>query len=105
MNTRDRIETTIRSALNPDYIELANESHQHNVPDGSESHFKLIVVSEAFRDVPLVQRHRRVNGLLKNEFESGLHALALHTLTPEEWYLKGGSAPDSPECMGGGKQT
>jgi BolA protein len=40
---------------------------------------------------------------LKDEFEIGLHALALHTWTPDEWLQKGGIAPDSPECMGGSK--
>jgi BolA protein len=45
-----------------------------------------------------------VNRELRKEFESGLHALALHTWTPDEWFEKGGNAPDSPQCMGGSKR-
>ena len=32
------------------------------------------------------------------EMEKGLHALALHTYTPEEWAALG-KAPDSPACQ------
>ncbi|MGI9323235.1 MAG: BolA family protein [Pseudomonadales bacterium] len=38
-----------------------NESGNHNVPPGSESHFKLVLVSSEFDGKPLVQRHRLVN--------------------------------------------
>ena len=60
-------------------------------------------VSEQFAGLKLVGRHRMVNQALKGEFEGGLHALALHTWTPEEWLEKGGVAPQSPQCMGGSK--
>jgi BolA protein len=82
---------------------VIDESHMHAVPEGAESHFKLVVVSEQFAEHKLVGRHRLVNQLLRDELDSGLHALALHTWTPEEWFEKGGKVPDSPECMGGSK--
>ena len=63
----------------------------------------MVVVSEGFAGQSLVGRHRLVNQALKGEFASGLHALALHTRTPEEWFEKGGASPDSPQCMGGSK--
>jgi BolA protein len=53
----------------------------------------------------LVTRHRLVNRALSTELTSGLHALALHTWTPDEWFDKGGQAPDSPPCLGGSKAT
>jgi BolA protein len=47
-----------------------------------------------------------VNGLLRDELAGGLHALSIHAWTPQEWFDKGGgSAPASPECMGGSKAT
>ena len=105
MNRQQTIEQKIRDSLAPMQLEVIDESHQHNVPAGAQSHFKLVVVSAQFQGESLVARHRRVNGLLKDEFAAGLHALALHTMTPEEWFDKGGTAPDSPECLGGGKSA
>lgn len=42
-------------SLNPSYIEIINESYMHNVPKGSETHFKVIVVSDKFTDKPLLK--------------------------------------------------
>ena len=72
----------------------------HNVPEGSESHFKVVIVSDDFKDKMLIARHRIVNKTLEKELAGDIHALALHTMTMEEWFKKGGS-PDSPECLGG----
>jgi len=89
------------SALDPAFMEVVNESAMHNVPDGSESHFKVTVVSEQFNGKMLVQRHRQVNEILKNELENSIHALSLHTKTPEEWFDQEGKTGDSPQCLGG----
>lgn len=92
----------LEQALSPQHLEVINESHMHNVPEGSESHFKVVIVSDDFKDKMLVARHRLVNKVLEHELRSGIHALALHTMTMEEWYEKG-KAADSPPCEGGGK--
>ena len=104
---QQRITQKLNDAFSPEHLEVVNESYMHNVPEGSESHFKVIIVSDAFKDKMLIARHRLVNKVLADELgkerhEGGIHALALHTMTMEEWFSKG-SAPDSPECMGGGK--
>ncbi len=103
MSRRERIQECLQSALSPTHLEVTDESHMHSVPAGAESHFKVVAVSESFSEHPLVARHRLVNKALKGEFESGLHALALYTWTPQEWFEKRGIAPDSPQCMGGSK--
>ncbi len=103
MNRKARIEAAVRQALDPLHLEVVDESHMHSVPEGAESHFKVLVVSERFADKNLVARHRMLNQLLRVELEAGLHALALHTWTPEEWFEKGGTAPESPPCLGGSK--
>ena len=103
MSRKTRIEETLVAALTPLHLEVLDESHMHSVPPGAESHFKVLVVSEGFAaDRPLA-RHRRVNGLLAGEFQTGLHALAIHAWTPQEWYAKGGVVPESPQCLGGAK--
>lgn len=103
MNRKETIEQRLREALSPLHLEVADESHMHSVPEGAQSHFKVTVVSERFRGEKLIARQRSVNRLLATEFDAGLHALALHTWTPEEWFEKGGRAPDSPPCLGGSK--
>ena len=103
MNRSERIKDRVTGELSPLHLEVLDESHMHDVPEGAESHFKLVVVSEQFSEHKLVGRHRVLNHLLADEFNSGLHALALHTWTPEEWFEKGGKVPKSPQCMGGSK--
>ena len=103
MRTQETIQQKLQQQFAPLHLEVANESHMHNVPEGSESHFRVVLVSEQFEGKPLVQRHRAVNAALATELGGGVHALALHTMTPEEWFAKGGEAPESPPCMGGGK--
>jgi len=104
MSREERIAQALNNALVPMHIEITDESHMHNVPAGAESHFKVLVVSEAFDGEKLVGRHRRINALLKDELADGMHALAIHAWTPQEWFDKGGgAAPVSPECMGGSK--
>ncbi len=103
MSIQADIEQKLRSALEPAYLDVLDESHKHNVPPGSESHFKVTVVSEAFDGRKLVDRHRMVNGILAGELQT-IHALALHTYTPEEWVERGHAPPNSPPCQGGGKQ-
>jgi BolA protein len=103
MSTQDTIYAKLEQELTPLHLEVIDESHMHNVPAGSESHFKVVVVSERFEGEKLLARHRMVNRTLSAELQGGVHALALHTMTPEEWFAKGGDVPASPECMGGSK--
>jgi len=100
----DRIEQQLIESFAPLHVEVVDESHTHNVPEGAQSHFKVVLVSEQFVDKLLIKRHREVNAVLKDEFDKGMHALALHTLTPDEWFAKGGESPQSPPCLGGSAQ-
>ena len=100
------VETSIQGKLqqfNPSHLDVVNESHRHNVPQGSESHFKVTVVSNDFSGIPLLARHRMVNEKLKEELDGTVHALAVHTYTPEEWLEQSAHSPDSPDCLGGNK--
>jgi BolA protein len=87
----------LQTALNPTHLEVINESSNHAGP-ATQSHFKLIVVSDKFTDLPLIKRHRIINALFKEEL-THIHALAMHTYTPSEWTNKNG-APASPTCSG-----
>ncbi|MCG5501975.1 BolA family protein [Ectothiorhodospira lacustris] len=104
MSTQARIEQKLFEGLDPVHLDVLNESNKHNVPPGSESHFKITVASPRFEGLRLPARHRQVYGLLAEELSGGVHALALHTLTPEEWAARGGRVAESPPCRGGGKR-
>ncbi|MBU2977575.1 BolA/IbaG family iron-sulfur metabolism protein [Alteromonas sp. C1M14] len=95
------IEQQLSDELAPVYLSVLDESHMHNVPDGAQSHFNVTIVSDAFNEVRRVARHQRVNGLVAAALQGPVHALALHTFTPEEWKQKGGSVNPSPNCLGG----
>ena len=98
---QERIERKLADALDPEHLEVVNESGGHNVPDGSETHFKVVIVAADFEGQRLLQRHRLVNRTLAEELAAGVHALAMHTYTAEEWRKRFGSAPMSPPCLGG----
>lgn len=101
MKIQQRIEEKLKIAFMPIYLEVINESNMHHVPEGSESHFKVIVVSEHFIGERLLTRHRSVNHTLKDELARDIHALAIHTYTPSEWQERQQSSPDSPSCRDG----
>jgi BolA protein len=100
MTIAQDIQRKLESALAPAHLEVVNESASHRVPPGSESHFRVVVVSPAFEGERLVARHRRVNAALADELAGPVHALALHTYTLAEWEARRASAPASPECAG-----
>lgn len=103
MTVQQTIEQKVQAALTPSHLDVINESHMHSVPPGSESHFKLVIVSKAFEKLSLVQRHQKVNGILAEELKHGVHALSMETLTGLEWEDRGGKTMASPQCRGGGK--
>ncbi|KAK6176514.1 hypothetical protein SNE40_014782 [Patella caerulea] len=99
------VETSIRSKLTetfqPVVLEVLNESHMHSVPKGSETHFKVVVVSDKFESIPLIKRHRLVNESLQEELNSGVHALSIVAKTCKQWEDSGQKIGKSPPCMGG----
>ncbi len=103
MSVQATIEQKIQQALSPAHLEVINESHMHSVPPGSESHFKVVVVSDDFDGQRLIARQQQINGILADELAGPVHALTMQTLTPVEWQEKGGVVPDSPDCLGGSK--
>lgn len=103
MSVQDTITRKLQQAFQPAHLDVLNESHMHNVPPGSESHFKVVLVADSFEGRRLVQRHQAVNAILKDELAGTIHALSMETLTPGEWQDRGGSLRASPPCHGGSK--
>ena len=104
MTMSERIQSQLQTHLQPLHIELVDESDQHNVPVGSESHWKLIIVSASFEGQRSLQRHWAVYRALGNELRGGIHALTMRTLAPTEWEASNQQVSlTSPECLGGSK--
>ena len=87
----------LKQAFAPSYLEVLNESASHSVPQGSESHFKVVIVTDEFAGESLVKRHQAVYKALSEQLSHSVHALALHTYTTDEWSERN-SAPQSPPC-------
>ncbi|MFQ3200762.1 MAG: BolA protein [Zhongshania sp.] len=98
------ITNKLSAALKPQHLDVVNESHMHSVPANSETHFKLVIVADVFSGKPKVARQQSVYQLLGDELAGPVHALAMHTYSPQEWQDRIVPAPASPNCLGGSKK-
>lgn len=96
-----QLEAKLAAAFDLKHLEVVNESGGHNVPPGSESHFKVVLVADAFASLTRIARHRAVHAAVAQELEQAIHALAVHAYSPPEWEARFGTAPMSPPCLGG----
>lgn len=95
VSVRDTIQEKIAAELRPTVLIVKDDSEKHATHKGmhdghagvrsNESHFSVVVVTEAFQGMTPVKRHRMVNAILQKEFDDGLHALQLSTKTPAEY--------------------
>ncbi|MGI9549531.1 MAG: BolA family protein [Bdellovibrionales bacterium] len=98
MKLQDLLEKKLREHFQPILLKVINESPQHSVPANSESHFRVILVSDKFEGVSLVNRHQMIYKVVSEELKNKIHAFSQQVLTPEEWTQKGGQLPASPPC-------
>ena len=101
MGVQERIETKLNTVFDPLHLEVINESGNHNVPPGSESHFKVVIVSDRFVGVSLLKQHQMVNDTLAEELAGPVHALSIQSKTQTQWEKINGKVRDSPPCLGG----
>lgn len=91
MSAETRIKEKLTEALRPVRLDVINESEMHaghrGSPGTGESHFRVLVVADAFAGKSRVERHRMVNEALKDEVGGRIHALALATYAPGETIL------------------
>jgi BolA protein len=88
LRTQDIITEKLRKAFTPESLRVEDESHRHEGHaghrPGGETHFRLYIVSEAFRGKSRLERHRMINTTLADELAGGVHALAIHAQAPGE---------------------
>jgi BolA protein len=83
-----RLEAVLTRAFSPSLLRVVDDSARHaghaGARPGGETHYSVLVVSDAFRGMNRVARSRAVHAVLEAEFAGGLHALSLVLRTPEE---------------------
>lgn len=81
MTREDEIRTRLEEAFSPRHLEVINESHKHAHHGGhdgaGESHFRVVIVADAFAPMSRVARHRAVHAALGPALTKAIHALAL----------------------------
>ena len=102
MKIQQQIEQKLAAFFMPHHLDVLNESHQHNVPPNSETHFRVLIVSDSFEGQRAVKRQQAVYGVLSEELAGEVHALTMQTLTSSEW-SDNGQIAESPPCLGGEK--
>jgi BolA protein len=85
---KDRIVDKLTKAFAPHSLDVVDESHRHaghaGHRPGGETHFRVTIVADAFRDKSRLQRHRMINAILATELAGGVHALAIDARAPGE---------------------
>ena len=88
MRTADLITKKLTEAFTPQSLTVEDESHKHEGHsghrEGGQTHFRVHIVSEAFKGKTRLERHRMINGTLSSELAGGVHALAIHAAAPGE---------------------
>ena len=94
---QDTIKETLIKDFNPSVLKLVNESYMHSVPQDSETHFKLLIVSDFFMNISQVKRHQIIYKSLE-EIMKQIHALSINSYDETE-YSKNPIILDSPNCV------
>ncbi len=85
---KDTIGNKLRQAFTPESLQVDDESHLHEGHaghrPGGETHFRVYIVSAAFKGKSRVERHRMINSALAAELSGGVHALAIRAQAPGE---------------------
>ena len=98
----DRMAALLRQHFTPSVLQIEDESARHaghaGAAPGGETHWRVLLVADAFQGLGRLQRSRRVHAALEAEFAGGMHALSLSLRPPEEHAAQGGGAAEPPGC-------
>ena len=86
----------LNESINISSLKIINESFMHNVPKDSESHFKVIIVSDDFKNLSQINRHKLVYTSLET-IMNDIHAISIQSFSEDEYRINP-AILDSPEC-------
>ena len=101
MSIEKSIKEKLLTKFSPIFLLVENESHLHSVPENSETHFKILLASDSFKDLGRVERHQLVYSVLGEELKNKVHALSQRVYSLDEWEkIKDNYNFASPLCSG-----
>ena len=86
--TKEKIEQIIKTVFHPLHIDIEDETWRHAGHAGAAQgggHFNLVLVSDQFEGVNLLERNRKVFSALQEEMEENIHALSIKVFSASEW--------------------
>ncbi len=83
----NRLQNRLAASLAPQLLEVSDDSHRHIGHAGARGggHFTVRIVSQAFVDKPLLERHRMIYNLLNDMMRGEIHALSIQAHCPDEF--------------------
>lgn len=93
-----KIKNKLKEELKPDFLEVKNESNKHNVPINAETHFRVTVVTKKFNKTSILERHKIINEILKNELINDIHALSIRAFATKNWNNSQKNIRSTPNC-------
>jgi len=87
MDRTERITQALRKGLQPDSLEISDQSRMHAGHEGAKGgggHYDLVIVAERFAGLDHVARHRLVYDTLGDLMGTEIHALSIAAYTPDE---------------------
>ena len=91
-----KIINNLNESMNISSLKIINESFMHNVPEDSESHFKIIIISNDFKKLSQINRHKLVYKNL-DTIMNDIHAVSIQSFSEDE-FKQNPLVLDSPEC-------
>jgi BolA protein len=82
-----RMRERLTASLKPEQLEISDDSHKHIGHAGARGgggHFEVRIVSKAFHDKTLLERHRMIYDLLHDMMHCEIHALSIQARSPDE---------------------
>jgi len=99
MSIQTDIEARLAERFAPSFLSVENESRLHSLDRAGETHFKVVVVTDAFEGLMILKRHRLVQETLAAQIAS-VRAVSLHTFTPKEWNARAQESLEGSRCVG-----
>ena len=104
MDIRAQIERKLMDTFAPERLRIDNDSSRHAGP-ATDSHYRVVIVSDAFTGENSLKRQRAVYACLAEEMSGPIHALQMKCMTPDEYQAADGDATlNAPPCRGGSRR-